>query len=171
MNCFNIREVESLLKSRFFPDLISSHDYRLLLNNTILNLRFKTNTATVLENSNLLFNHFVLEKAIRAKTLISTNHSNLFCENLPSHHYFAFFYAWFLNVNSSGARILWDLQILWAFFDDEPRVSKSIKRLGAFNLFDLTAFLNLVLKTELERQVLAYTYLLSLLKTSDELAF
>lgn len=67
MNCFNIREVESLLKSRFFPDLVNSYDYRLLLNNTILNLRFKTTTIAPLENNLLLFSHYNLEKGAHTK--------------------------------------------------------------------------------------------------------
>ena len=28
MNCFNIREVQALLKSRFYSDLINSHDHQ-----------------------------------------------------------------------------------------------------------------------------------------------
>jgi len=71
MNCFNIREVEALLKSRFFPDLINSHDHRLLLNNTILNLRFKVNGLSSLDNSYLLFNHFPIEKSNYPKAVNS----------------------------------------------------------------------------------------------------
>jgi hypothetical protein len=56
MNCFNIREVEALLKGRFFPDLVNSNDYRLLLHNTILKLRFKTNDLSSLNTNLYLFN-------------------------------------------------------------------------------------------------------------------
>ena len=56
MNCFNIREVESLLKGRFFPDLVNSHDYRLLLHSTILKLRFKTNDLSSINTNLFLFN-------------------------------------------------------------------------------------------------------------------
>lgn len=56
MNCFNVREVESLLKGRFFPDLINSHDYRHLLHNTILKLRFKTNDLSSINTNLFLFN-------------------------------------------------------------------------------------------------------------------
>ncbi len=43
MNCFNIREAESLLKRRFFTDLINSKDQHILLNKTAIGLRFKLN--------------------------------------------------------------------------------------------------------------------------------
>jgi hypothetical protein len=56
MNCFNIREVEALLKGRFFPDLVNSHDYRLLLHRTILKLRFKTNDLSSINTNVFLFN-------------------------------------------------------------------------------------------------------------------
>jgi hypothetical protein len=60
MNCFNIREVEALLKGRFFPDLIQSYDHRLVLNNSVLALRFKQPNLSVLSNANLLFQSFGL---------------------------------------------------------------------------------------------------------------
>jgi hypothetical protein len=63
MNCFNIREVEALLKGRFFPDLIQSYDHRLVLNNSVLALRFKQPNLSVLSNANLLFQSFGLNLA------------------------------------------------------------------------------------------------------------
>jgi len=43
MNCFNIRDLEALLKGRFFADLVTSQDYRTLMDQTMLSTRFKTN--------------------------------------------------------------------------------------------------------------------------------
>jgi hypothetical protein len=43
MNCFNIRELQSILKDKFFIDLVSSHDYRELLSSTMLGIKYKTN--------------------------------------------------------------------------------------------------------------------------------
>jgi len=74
MNCFNIREVEALLKGRFFPDLVSSHDYRQVLNETALGLRFKTTSLTPLTNSTLLFQTYGL-------TTASTTHPMSFTPN------------------------------------------------------------------------------------------
>ena len=48
MNCFNIRELQSILKNKFFTDLVNSHDHRDLLSQSMIGLRFKQNS-----NSNL----------------------------------------------------------------------------------------------------------------------
>jgi len=52
MNCFNIREAQSLLKRRFFIDLISSNEHRSLLEQTMIGLRYKTTDLATI-NSNL----------------------------------------------------------------------------------------------------------------------
>jgi hypothetical protein len=43
MNCFNIRELQGILKRKFFVDLLDSHDYRVLLKESMINLRYKLN--------------------------------------------------------------------------------------------------------------------------------
>jgi len=43
MNCFNIRELQGILKRKFFTDLVNSHDHRNLLDQTMIGLRFKVN--------------------------------------------------------------------------------------------------------------------------------
>jgi hypothetical protein len=58
MNCFNIREVEALLKGRFFPDLVNTHDHRKLLNDSVLGLRFQTNNLDTITGNVLLFQQF-----------------------------------------------------------------------------------------------------------------
>jgi len=58
MNCFNIREVESLLKRRFFTDLINSKDHHNLLDKTSVGLRYKLNDSSFLSNNmNLSYNY------------------------------------------------------------------------------------------------------------------
>lgn len=49
MNCFNIRELQSILKNKFFTDLVNSHDHRELLNQSMIGLRFKQNNALNLD--------------------------------------------------------------------------------------------------------------------------
>jgi len=55
MNCFNIRELQSMLKKRFFTDLVNTNDHRELLNSTMIGLRFKNNLNTALETDMLAF--------------------------------------------------------------------------------------------------------------------
>ena len=49
MNCFNIRELQSILKNKFFTDLVNSHDHRELLNQSMIGLRFKQNNTLNLD--------------------------------------------------------------------------------------------------------------------------
>lgn len=57
MNCFNIREIQAILKKNFFSNLINSHDRRDLLDKTAIGLRFKTSsTNAILSNAQIFFN-------------------------------------------------------------------------------------------------------------------
>jgi hypothetical protein len=49
MNCFNIRELQSILKNKFFTDLVNSHDHRDLLSQSMIGLRFKQNNVSNLD--------------------------------------------------------------------------------------------------------------------------
>ena len=60
MNCFNIREIQAILKGRFFHDLINTDDHRELLDQTSIGIRFKTNSLdSINPNMLLLFRHGV----------------------------------------------------------------------------------------------------------------
>jgi len=50
MNCFNIRELQSMLKKRFFTDLVNSNDHHTLLNNSMIGLRYKTNSSNLVNS-------------------------------------------------------------------------------------------------------------------------
>jgi hypothetical protein len=53
MNCFNIRELQGILKRRFFTDLVNSSDYREIMDSSMIGLRYKN-------NNNLNLNHDAL---------------------------------------------------------------------------------------------------------------
>lgn len=61
MNCFNIREIQSILKKRFFVDLINTHDHHSLLNKTAMGLRFKTNNINSLNSNTFVFYNYGIE--------------------------------------------------------------------------------------------------------------
>merc|ERR1711981_1487639 len=44
MNCFNIRELQGILKRKFFTDLVTTVDHRTLVNKTLIGARYKTNS-------------------------------------------------------------------------------------------------------------------------------
>lgn len=58
MNCFNIREVQGILKRKFFTDLVNTNEHKMFLNNTMLGLRYKTNnTESINTNMSSFFNY------------------------------------------------------------------------------------------------------------------
>ena len=55
MNCFNIRELQSLLRKRFFFELLNENQYNTILNQTALSERFFNNNEYINKNTNLIF--------------------------------------------------------------------------------------------------------------------
>ena len=58
MNCFNIRELQGILKRRFFTDLVNSFDHREILESSMIGLRFKTNNELSLDSDVLSFHNY-----------------------------------------------------------------------------------------------------------------
>jgi hypothetical protein len=64
MNCFNIREIQTLLKSKYHPDALNINEYHQFLNNTVIGLRFKLGGLDSIEPSSFLaFNYGVTSLA------------------------------------------------------------------------------------------------------------
>ena len=92
MNCFNVREYESLLKRKFFFDLINTSDYRTLLHKTNINLKYKFDNLN-LSNSNInIFDNFGLTNK-QSERLFSLQNKTL-------KNYLIFDYNLFFNVNN-----------------------------------------------------------------------
>jgi len=86
MNCFNIRELQGILKRRFFADLVNTSDFRELLDESMLGLRFRTgNQGTVASNTALFYNYGTSD-AHRTKPGIfqprTITHNSNSCSNL-----------------------------------------------------------------------------------------
>lgn len=60
MNCFNIREIQTLLKARFYADLMNESSRHLFLSRTTLNLRFKLQDLSFLNLNATLANRYGL---------------------------------------------------------------------------------------------------------------
>lgn len=80
MNCFNIRELQSVLKRKFFSDLVSSHDYRSLLTQSMLGLRFRLNSNDLISPDVLSFHDFGLKNSDLNKFVFFKN--SVHSENL-----------------------------------------------------------------------------------------
>lgn len=77
MNCFNVREYESLLKRKFFFDLINSTDYRTLANNTSVNLKYKLDSVDVNTHNSTLLANFGLNTNTTQRTVLFDNITRL----------------------------------------------------------------------------------------------
>jgi hypothetical protein len=75
MNCFNIRELQSILKRKFFTDLVNTHDHRDLLEQSMIGLRYKTNNSLNLNSDVLSFYNFGISTNNLNKILLFTNSS------------------------------------------------------------------------------------------------
>lgn len=58
MNCFNIRELQSILKRKFFTDLFNSHDHHELLGKSMIGLRYTMNNTLNINHDLLSFYQF-----------------------------------------------------------------------------------------------------------------
>lgn len=60
MNCFNIRELQSLVRRRFFFELLDNNVFNKNLNHTIISERFKNNNEFINKNNNMMYNFYNL---------------------------------------------------------------------------------------------------------------
>ena len=85
MNCFNIRELQSILKNKFFTDLVNSHDHRELLNQSMIGLRFKQNSNVSLDLDITSFYKYGLHHGNMNKNYrFSSNNANLSDKSLSN---------------------------------------------------------------------------------------
>jgi hypothetical protein len=71
MNCFNIREVEALLKTRFFADLVNSLEHRSVLNSSMIGIRFKTNNLNIIHSNMSLFHTHGIFKSQSSRPVLN----------------------------------------------------------------------------------------------------
>jgi hypothetical protein len=77
MNCFNIRELQGILKRKFFTDLVNSHDHKKLLDKSMIGLRYKSNSNLNLDPDMLSFYNFGIHSSINIHNTTFTNNSIL----------------------------------------------------------------------------------------------
>jgi hypothetical protein len=83
MNCFNIRELQGILKRRFFTDLVNSSDHHTFLNESTIGLRFKSLSDSFITPDQHLFYKLGTTNSPKVKTAdlsspYNNNFSNLF---------------------------------------------------------------------------------------------
>jgi heme/copper-type cytochrome/quinol oxidase subunit 1 len=60
MNCFNVREIQSILKGRFYPKSMNTFDHRDFFDSIILGVRFKANGSDAMTPDMALFYNYGL---------------------------------------------------------------------------------------------------------------
>ena len=96
MNCFNIRELQGVLKRKFFTDLVNTNDHRDFLNQSIIGLRFKSNNQLSITPDLESFFNFGTTTNTKNKTNSFTNsYFNLKNDSLslPSTLNFSFLFS------------------------------------------------------------------------------
>jgi hypothetical protein len=68
MNCFNIREIQGILKRKFFTDLVNTSDNRLAMDSTLIGMRHRNNMSNILLYDQSLFYNFDLTNTSKYKS-------------------------------------------------------------------------------------------------------
>jgi hypothetical protein len=104
MNCFNIRELQSILKRKFFTDLVNTHDHRDLLEQSMIGLRYKTNNSLNLNSDVLSFYNFgITTNNLNKILLFSNNTSSYKITNLSNYNYL---FINFFSLNSKTVQLV-----------------------------------------------------------------
>ena len=101
MNCFNIRELQGVLKRRFFNDLVNSNDMHTLLNESMIGVRFKLNNTQNIEPDIFSFYNFGTTDSTKFKTTNLTSLSNLkFLDSYLLNYFMTFNFLTIFSINS-----------------------------------------------------------------------
>jgi hypothetical protein len=68
INCFNIRELQGILKRKFFTDLVNTSDSRSAIDSTIIGMRHKNNMSNILLYDQHLFYNFDITTTSKYKS-------------------------------------------------------------------------------------------------------
>jgi hypothetical protein len=102
MNCFNIREIQSILKRRFYTDLINTHDHHTFLDKTAMGLRFKTNSINNINSNVFVFYNYGIEFTPKIRSSFYLFNNDFTSQNTFSfkiNSIFYFFLNYFNNYN------------------------------------------------------------------------
>lgn len=139
MNCFNIRELQGILKRKFFTDLVNSHEHHNLMDKTMIGLRYKSNANISLDNDMLTFYNFGITSQIsnQASFFISSTSQILPSRPTISNFNLYMFHLLTSNEVSFSARIT---KLFSITFSDLSSLLLSPNPLSLINFFTPKAF-------------------------------
>jgi len=131
MNCFNIRELQGILKRRFFSDLVNSADHREILSSSMIGLRFKTNNNLNLEHDTMSFFKLGTNNSAKSRSTEYSNYytdflgspkvvSGTFDMNLSSSAPHAMYYAFSVATSALSSLLLSPFQSLTSMLSSSP---------------------------------------------------
>ena len=166
MNCFNIREVQALLKGRFFNDLVNSNDHHDFLNKTIIGLRFKTNDLNSINPNMLLFYKYgIYNNTTRSQSYFASTHSDsnytFFNSNSPFTTFLNYFVTTTLN---SLTTFVYQIYFILLESITLGTSAFTTNNTGNATIFSLIHSLNNYFKTQLD---LIFTHVLNLFNLNE----
>jgi hypothetical protein len=139
MNCFNIRELQGILKRKFFTDLVNSHEHHNLMDKTMIGLRYKSNANISLDNDMLTFYNFGITSQISNQSGFFTSSTS---QVLPSRPTMSNFNFYMFNLFTSN-KISFSSRITKLFsitLSDLSSLLLSLNPLSVINLFTPKSF-------------------------------
>ncbi len=166
MNCFNIREVQALLKGRFFNDLVNSNDHHDFLNKTIIGLRFKTNDLNSINPNMLLFYKYgIYNNTTRSQSYFASTHSDsnytFFNNNSPFTTFLNYFVTTALNSLTTFVYRIYFIVLESITLGTSTFTTNNT---GKATIFSLIHSLNNYLKTQFD---LIFTHLFNLFNLNE----
>lgn len=106
MNCFNIRELQGILKRKFFTDLVNSSDYRDIMDSSMIGLRYKANNNLNLQHNAFSFYNLGTTNSSKFRTSeltnnyysLTTNSSMVELFNAPNLFFYDAIHSMLLNL-------------------------------------------------------------------------
>lgn len=136
MNCFNIRELQGILKRRFFNDLVNSNDHHTLLNDSMIGVRYKLNNTTNIEPDIFTFYNFGTTDVSKFKsTNLLPSYNLSFFDTALTNYFNSFNFMYYFN--NLSLNFIWNYFINFKFVDlvEINNTTYSVNR--DYNIFNL----------------------------------
>ena len=91
MNCFSAREMQALLKTRFYPDPSEGSEFRSFLTEILVGIRFVSNDLSTIDSHTFLLHQFGLSKESSNRFLVN------FLANSTVISMYEFYYNFFID--------------------------------------------------------------------------
>jgi hypothetical protein len=112
MNCFNIREIQGILKRKFFTDLVNISENHVGLDSSMVSMRYKNHNHNILQADQTLFYNFYITNSIKYKNFYYFNKdyllNNIFLQNYFSNKNNLIFFNNFWQIFNNSTVLIKD---------------------------------------------------------------